>query len=331
MTNKDLLKEVAKVTKADKLSSSGLPSDSQERKTYPLYSGLMCYFPRALAAIAHHSFVNNDKHNPGEPLHWAREKSADHADALLRHVVEGDWLSTAWRALAQLELALEAEAQQEFPWKNYNVRDGWTNVDPVDVKKPRVTIADLTELAELMYECAPEEVKKALGPPQQTVDAAVGFQPCQDCDSECAAAPICGPKSIAQAPRRPRAYLAGPMRGYKMFNWPAFKLATALWTIRGYDIISPADMDEEVDGLDPISDPEGAEAQVAEWVGQPGKVDQIVRRDIEVIMGLNSERGDCLIMLPGWRKSTGAQAEYRLAKWRGLARYDALSGKPLED
>ena len=42
-----------------------LPTDSDERKTYPLYSGLFAYFPAALAAIAHHSYVNNAKHNPG--------------------------------------------------------------------------------------------------------------------------------------------------------------------------------------------------------------------------------------------------------------------------
>lgn len=87
-----------------------LPTDSEERKTYPLYRGLFRYFPRALAAIAHHSHENNEKHNPGEPLHWAREKSRDHEDALLRHVMDGDWHGAAWRALAKLELVLEGDA-----------------------------------------------------------------------------------------------------------------------------------------------------------------------------------------------------------------------------
>ncbi len=90
-----------------KMQGSPLPEDSAERKTYPLYRGLFRYFPRALAAVARHSYVNNEKHNPGEPMHWAREKSADHADCLLRHALEGEWLPAAWRALAQLELALE--------------------------------------------------------------------------------------------------------------------------------------------------------------------------------------------------------------------------------
>lgn len=84
-----------------------LPADSKERKTYPLYSGLVRYFPHALAAVAHHSYVNNEKHNPGEPLHWSKEKSNDHQDCLLRHVLEQDWTAVAWRALAILEIELE--------------------------------------------------------------------------------------------------------------------------------------------------------------------------------------------------------------------------------
>ena len=86
-----------------------LPADSAERKTYPLYRGLFRYFPRALAAVAHLSYVSNEKHNPGEPLHWSKEKSSDHADCLLRHALEGAWVEAAWRALAQLETELEKE------------------------------------------------------------------------------------------------------------------------------------------------------------------------------------------------------------------------------
>jgi len=95
---------------------SGLfPDDSDARKTYPVYSGLLAYFPAALAAIAHHSYVNNAKHNPGEPLHWNRAKSADEADALLRHLMEGDYVGMAWRALALLQKHLEAEGAPLAP------------------------------------------------------------------------------------------------------------------------------------------------------------------------------------------------------------------------
>lgn len=65
-----------------------LPTDSAERKDIPMYSGLIKYFPAALAGVARHSKLGNDKHNPGEPLHHARGKSADHEDCIVRHLVD---------------------------------------------------------------------------------------------------------------------------------------------------------------------------------------------------------------------------------------------------
>jgi len=94
-----------------------LPEDKQARKNVPLFRGLFLYFPDALCAVAELSRVCNEQHNPGEPLHWAKEKSTDEADALLRHQldagsmdVDGQRHSTkvAWRALAQLQRELEA-------------------------------------------------------------------------------------------------------------------------------------------------------------------------------------------------------------------------------
>lgn len=88
---------------------TSLPEDSAERKTYPLASGLLDYFPAALAAVAHHSHKGNEKHNPGQPLHWSRGKSADHLDAAMRHIMERDLEGAAWRILAALQMQLESE------------------------------------------------------------------------------------------------------------------------------------------------------------------------------------------------------------------------------
>jgi len=46
-----------------------LPSNSEERKQFPIATGCLDYFPDALAAIAALSKLGNDKHNPGQPLH----------------------------------------------------------------------------------------------------------------------------------------------------------------------------------------------------------------------------------------------------------------------
>lgn len=87
---------------------------SAERKAEPIHSGVLMYFPDALAAVARLSKAGNDKHNPGEPLHWARDKSTDQMDCLARHTLtkdaidpetgEAELVATAWRALAQLQL-----------------------------------------------------------------------------------------------------------------------------------------------------------------------------------------------------------------------------------
>ena len=70
------------------MSKTTLPTDSAERKEYPLYRGLLRYFPAALAGVARISKLGNDKHNPGEELHHARQKSIDHEDCILRHLTD---------------------------------------------------------------------------------------------------------------------------------------------------------------------------------------------------------------------------------------------------
>jgi len=67
---------------------TSLPVDSKERKEFPLYSGPIRYFPKALAGVAHVCKVGNDKHNPGQELHHARGKSGDHADCIVRHLID---------------------------------------------------------------------------------------------------------------------------------------------------------------------------------------------------------------------------------------------------
>lgn len=99
--------------------ASALPSSTKERKEIPLARGVLDYFPAALAAIARHSKAGNDKHNPGQDIHWARGKSMDHADCIMRHLIDrgtidpetGDshTVSLAWRALALLQEEEEAK------------------------------------------------------------------------------------------------------------------------------------------------------------------------------------------------------------------------------
>ena len=95
-----------------------LPSDPKERKKIPIYSGVLKYFPDAIAEVAKVSWAGNEQHNPGEPLHWAREKSTDQEDTAIRHLMEAGKIDTdgqrhtakaAWRILAMLQLEIEEE------------------------------------------------------------------------------------------------------------------------------------------------------------------------------------------------------------------------------
>ena len=95
-----------------------LSTDATARKNTPITTGVLDYFPRALAAVAQCSKAGNDQHNPGKPLHWAKEKSKDHADCIARHLIDRNSNDTdgvphaaklAWRALALLEIMLEEQ------------------------------------------------------------------------------------------------------------------------------------------------------------------------------------------------------------------------------
>lgn len=95
---------------------SFFPQTSAERKELPITEGVLDYFPEAIAYVSFVSKVGNDKHNPGEKLHWAREKGGTNHDAIARHLIErgtydADGLlndgTLVWRALANLQLTLE--------------------------------------------------------------------------------------------------------------------------------------------------------------------------------------------------------------------------------
>lgn len=105
-------------------AKESLPSDPLERKASPIAEGVLWYFPNALAAIAAVSKAGNDQHNPGQPMHWSRNKSSDHADCIMRHLVDAGKMDSdgmrhtakvAWRALALLQEELEREEGCPLP------------------------------------------------------------------------------------------------------------------------------------------------------------------------------------------------------------------------
>ena len=106
----------------DEGRAMGLPTDPTVRKSLPIWTGVIQYFPDVWAEIAKVSQVGNDQHNPGEPLHWARDKSVDQMNTAFRHLLDyaaGQRLDTdgtlhlakaIWRLCAECQVDIERAA-----------------------------------------------------------------------------------------------------------------------------------------------------------------------------------------------------------------------------
>jgi len=105
-----------------------------------------------------------------------------------------------------------------------------------------------------------------------------------------------------------KVYIAGPMRGIQYYNFPAFDKAASLLEAQGHEVMNPAAMDRKA-GFDAM-----VLADDYHWDSVPSgfSLQNCISRDIEAVMWC-----DAVCMLPGWEKSTGALAEYHLAKWYG--------------
>jgi hypothetical protein len=123
----------------------------------------------------------------------------------------------------------------------------------------------------------------------------------------------------------PKAYVAGPMRGIPLYNFPAFDAAARLGRALGWEVISPAEMDR-AHGFSEHTQADGADVFTAE------KTREFIRRDMNVLVNvLRAEDGDAIALLPGWEKSTGARAEKAIAEWAKLRIISATTFGALED
>lgn len=100
------------------------------------------------------------------------------------------------------------------------------------------------------------------------------------------------------------------MRGYPAFNFPAFDAARDAWAARGWEVVSPADMDRLIDKLDPALPKEGTVHSFAHYM----------RRDIGILLTV-----DAIAFLPGWENSVGANVEKVVAMALNLDLYDAIT------
>lgn len=115
-------REIEPVEKKAAAQPQRIIPDDNNREDYPLYDVLFGYFPAAMLMLAKWAKVGNDQHNPGEPLHWSRDKSGDHTNKILRHLVDYDQKESngfyeavplLWRAAALVQELYEKEGWPE--------------------------------------------------------------------------------------------------------------------------------------------------------------------------------------------------------------------------
>jgi hypothetical protein len=108
-------------------------------------------------------------------------------------------------------------------------------------------------------------------------------------------------------------YLAGPMRGIPEFNFPAFFAAAAKLEAEGHEVFNPAAKDNERYGADISKGNHEGRADIA-----ASNHGFSLREALGMDLAWICEHADGIALLPGWRNSKGATAEYATAVALGL-------------
>lgn len=112
-------------------------------------------------------------------------------------------------------------------------------------------------------------------------------------------------------------YLAGPMRGYPEFNFPAFRQAAAWLREQGHFVFSPHERDEEKHGSDVSTGNVTGDEEIAKQT-HGFNLREALFDDLKFI----TLEAEGIAMLPGWEKSKGANAERATAIALGLDVYE---------
>jgi Domain of unknown function (DUF4406) len=101
-----------------------------------------------------------------------------------------------------------------------------------------------------------------------------------------------------------KVYLAGPMSGLPQFNFPAFFEAAHRLRQDGFEVVSPAEIDNAEDSGAALASPDGDPTNRA---GMNNKTwGDFLARDVKLIADSGIEG---IVFLPGWALSRGAKLE----------------------
>lgn len=267
--------------------------------------GFLDYFPDAMAEVSHVSHVGNQQHNPGQSMHWAKEKSTDHADCILRHLADrgtrdDDGLrhsaKAAWRAMALLQIEIEEDQKLQAA--------GMDTYGPatIDLKEEAQAEcdgrADCLALNMVRLGCPPHIAKT-----------------------------IAHEGVLFGSSQAPWIYIAGPMRGHAKFNFPAFDTAARRLNNLGFNVINPAAIGRDsAAARDPNK--EDSQLQLTYAIRDFWSLAYIRSLEAKVPVDAPYKKGvpatrNGIALLPGWTDSTGASAEFFVGRWLGLTIYQA--------
>jgi Domain of unknown function (DUF4406) len=109
-------------------------------------------------------------------------------------------------------------------------------------------------------------------------------------------------------------YLAGPMTGYKDFNFPAFHKAANDLRNMGHEVFNPAEKDIENYGSEEIFKGDG-DTDVLKAKGGPS-----LRECLAIDLDWICKHAEGIALMQGWEKSRGATAENATACAIGCVR-----------
>ena len=112
-------------------------------------------------------------------------------------------------------------------------------------------------------------------------------------------------------------YLAGPMRGIKDFNFPAFHAAAKQLRAEGHEVFNPAERDEAEFGAEILKTATGSEAEVAARMGLTDQLGLARKCFLADTMWI-CIHAEAIAILPNWENSRGVRAEKALGEAIGI-------------
>ncbi len=123
-------------------------------------------------------------------------------------------------------------------------------------------------------------------------------------------------------PDKPFYYLGGPMRNKPFFNFPEFDRVAGVLREKGYNIVSPAELDDPETREQVFDSPDGTATRIHQMAGT------FLERDLVICSMPNCVGG---IFLEGWDASAGASLEFNTITGLGRSafEYSESFGQPM--